>query len=95
MNLDSKKKGSWLKRRRSAEKVEINNDEDPLVEVKFKELLKLNGPDWYLVVPGIIFAGIQGAMFPLMAILFSDVLGVSVEFFKNLIFGLKNNTTLI
>ena len=89
MNLGSKKKGSWLKRRRSAEKVETDSDEDPLVEIKFTELLKLNRPDWYLVVPGVIFAGIQGAMFPLMAILFSDVLGVSLHLFKIVIFGLK------
>ena len=45
-------------------------------EVSFKELLKLNLPDWYFVLIGIIFSAIIGALFPLISILFSEVLRV-------------------
>ena len=47
------------------------------LQVKFKELLKLNRPDWPLVTVGIIVSGLVGALFPLMAILFSEMLEVS------------------
>ena len=45
-------------------------------KVPFRELLKLNKPDWYLVLLGIICSAIIGCLFPLMAILFSAVLEV-------------------
>lgn len=47
------------------------------LQVKFKDLLKLNRPDWLLVTVGIIVSGLVGALFPLMAILFSEMLEVS------------------
>ena len=59
---------------------DIETDEDPLVQVKFKELLKLDIPDWYLVIPGIIFTGIQGVAYVVLAVLFSEMLDVSLFF---------------
>ena len=47
------------------------------LQVKFKELLKLNRPDWLLVTIGIIVSGLVGAFFPVIAILFSEMLEVS------------------
>ena len=82
-----------------------STDEENLEKVPWKELLKLNIPDWYLVIPGskliggwdrvcvairhynfillifflgIIFSAIQGSMFPLMAIIFSSLLEVTI-----------------
>ena len=50
----------------------------PHRKVSFKELLKLNLPDWPLVLIGVILSALIGCLFPLMAILFSEVLRVSV-----------------
>lgn len=44
--------------------------------VTFRELLKLNLPDWPLVLIGVIMSAIIGVLFPLQAILFSDILRV-------------------
>ena len=51
-------------------------EEEGIQEVPFKELIKLNLPDWHFVLTGIIFSAIIGALFPLMSILFSEVLRV-------------------
>ena len=73
--IPSKKK--WLTRRKSSNKdKEAVSDADPLVEVTFKELLLLNKPDWYLVILGIVASSALGALFPMMAILFSGLLNV-------------------
>lgn len=48
--------------------------------VSFKELLKLNVPDWPLVLIGVILSAIIGCLFPLMAVLFSEVLRVSRQY---------------
>ena len=47
-------------------------------QVKFKDLLKLNAPDWHLVTTGIIMSTAVGCLFPLMSILFSQMLEVCV-----------------
>ena len=69
------KKGKKNGRKKSIEE-ELVSDADPLVSITFKELLKLNLPDWYLVVTGIIATGMLGVLFPLMSILFSGILEV-------------------
>ncbi len=46
-------------------------------KVSFAELLKLNKPDWLLVLVGVIGSAVLGVLFPLLAILFSNVLAVS------------------
>ena len=51
-------------------------NEEPLKPIPFKDLIKLNVPDWFLVIPGIVCAAGLGIMFPLMAILFSGFLEV-------------------
>lgn len=45
----------------------------------FVELLKLNKPDWPFVLVGVIFSAIIGCLFPLQAVLFSDILRVSEQ----------------
>jgi hypothetical protein len=52
-------------------------DEQTPEKVSFIELIKLNMPDWFLVIPGIFFSALLGASFPMMAIIFSSFLGVS------------------
>ena len=49
---------------------------EKLPKVPFKQLLKLNKPDWIFVLVGVICSAVIGCLFPLMAILFSDVLAV-------------------
>ena len=46
--------------------------------MKFLELIKLNFPDWPFVLMGIILSAIVGCLFPLMSILFSELLDVGV-----------------
>ena len=79
-NLDKTVQFDYENLRKENKVNEIATDEDPFIEVKFKELLKLNKPDWYLVVPGVIFTGIQGAMYVVLAVLFSEIINVSLFF---------------
>ena len=75
---DSSTTHAWSsssRKRRKSRDIE-ESDEDPLVQVTFKELLRLNKPDWLLVVVGVVSSGLIGALFPLMSILFSSVLEV-------------------
>ena len=48
--------------------------------MKFLELIKLNFPDWPFVLMGIILSAIVGCLFPLMSILFSELLEVGVAY---------------
>ena len=41
-----------------------------------RDLLKLNAPDWPLVTTGVIMSAAVGCLFPLMSILFSEMLEV-------------------
>lgn len=43
----------------------------------FVRLLQLNKLDWPLVLVGIVFSGLTGCLFPVMAIPFSEALRVS------------------
>ena len=47
-------------------------------DIPFIKLLKLNLPDWPLVLTGVLMSAVIGALFPLMSILFSEMLRVSV-----------------
>ena len=49
-----------------------------LSQVKFMDLLRLNAPDWFLVITGILMSGLVGCLFPLMSIFFSEMLEVCV-----------------
>lgn len=55
-----------------------DDEVEELDRIKFRELLALNIPDWYLVLLGVVCAAILGALFPLMAIIFSGILEVSM-----------------
>ena len=70
---EGKEKG---KKRKSITEAAMNETDD-LAEVTFKELLKLNLPDWYYVVLGVIASALFGALFPSLSVLFSDLLGVT------------------
>ena len=59
-----------LRRRHKTKKEKVQ-------KVPFIQLLKLNKPDWPLVLIGVLCSAVIGCLFPLMAILFSDVLRVS------------------
>ena len=50
-------------------------DED-LPSVPWLELIKLNLPDLYLVIPGVLAAAVIGALFPTLAVVFSGALEV-------------------
>ena len=50
--------------------------EEGVQEVSFRELVKLNLPDWYLLLMGIICSAIIGALFPILSVLFSEILRV-------------------
>ena len=47
-------------------------------EVSFSQLLKLNKPDWVLVLIGVLFSALIGCLFPIVSLLFSEVLRVSL-----------------
>ena len=49
-----------------------------LQRVSFTQLLKLNKPDWILVLVGVVCSAVFGCLFPLMATFFGDVLGVYI-----------------
>lgn len=51
---------------------------EKIEKVSFMELIKLNKPDWPFVLIGVICSAVIGCLFPLMAILFSGVLAVSL-----------------
>ena len=53
-----------------------------LQRVSFAQLLKLNKPDWHLVLIGIVFSAAMGCLFPLMATFFGDVLGVCMMLYQ-------------
>ena len=48
-----------------------------ILQVKFKDMLKLNAPDWHLVTTGVIMSGLFGCMFPIISVLFAEMLEVS------------------
>ena len=52
---------------------------EALPKLSLKELLKLNKPDWLLVLIGVVCSAVIGCLFPLMAILFSEVLRVGLS----------------
>ncbi len=41
-----------------------------------KRVMRMNGPEWHLIVLGCISAMVMGGVQPTMAILFSEMLGV-------------------
>ena len=44
--------------------------------ISYLQLLKLNKPDWFLVLVGVLFSAVIGCLFPLISLLFSEVLRV-------------------
>lgn len=47
-----------------------------MTRISFVDLLKLNQPDWFFVLVGIVCSALIGCLFPLIAIPFSEVLRV-------------------
>ena len=73
LEVKGRKRVRLLRRRHKKQKEDDDFKPPP---VSFLDLLKLNIPDWYFVLLGIIFSAIIGCLFPLMAILFSEALRV-------------------
>ena len=56
-----------------------DDEEEELPDLSFLELLKLNIPDWHLLILGIIGSALVGALFPSLSIIFSEALDVSAR----------------
>ena len=56
----------------------IDDDDDSLDEVTFKELLGLNLPDWQYVVVGISASALYGMLLPVASILLSRIVEVEI-----------------
>ena len=78
MNLEQEEESSmdlWhLSRKDNAD-----DEVEELEEIKFKELLALNLPDWYLVLLGVTFSILLGIAFPFMSVIFSGILAVGAR----------------
>ena len=61
---------------RSGEEESADADVEEVDQIKLQELLVLNLPDWYLVLLGVICSALLGALFPVVAIIFSGFLEV-------------------
>ena len=48
------------------------------VQVSLKRILAKNAPEWWIIILGLIAAGISGTVFPSFAIIFGEVLDVLV-----------------
>ena len=57
--------------------IQVNGVTEEINKLSWKELYKLNLPDWYWVLFGVIGSAILGAFYPLLSILFSEILRVS------------------
>ena len=53
-------------------------DDTKLRDISFLELLRLNKPDWPIVLLGVVASAVIGTLFPIMAPHFSEVLRVSM-----------------
>ena len=63
-------------RRASIKGLLKKDPEEAVRPVTFKELLRLNVPDWPFVLVGVLFSGALGTFFPIISILFSNILSV-------------------
>ena len=63
-------------RRASIKGLLKKDTEEPVLPVTFRELLSLNAPDWPFVVVGVLFSFVQGTFFPVISVLFSNILRV-------------------
>ena len=59
-------------------KADTKKDED-LPKASILRIMKLNAPEWQIIVVGVIASAINGGSMPAYAILFGEVLGVRPE----------------
>ena len=59
-------------------------EKEGVPDVSFKELIKLNFPDWHFVLVGVFFSAVIGALFPTISILFSEVIRVGHSLTRSL-----------
>ena len=64
------------KGRRASIKGLLKKDTEVVPPVTFRQLLALNLPDWPFVAVGVILSGVLGTFFPVISILFSNILKV-------------------
>ena len=58
------------------------------------EMLKLNKPDWLVVLVGVIFSSLLGSLFPIMAVLLSEVFRVRMSRHIHLVYETCQQVTL-
>ena len=74
-----RKRSSLVKLLPRSRKDSTDGEAEEPQQLRFLELLALNLPDWYLVLLGVICASLLGALFPVMAVVFSGFLKVGVD----------------
>lgn len=72
-----------------SENAESESEEEIMKKGSLTRILKLNGPEWPYLLVGSIAALVVGASFPIVAVIFGDVFGVSY------LFHLKSDITSI
>ena len=67
-----------LKRQVSSKKQQEEWDKE-IPQASFFRLMKVNAPEWWLIVIGVLAAIVNGSVFPVYSILFGEVLRVFQE----------------
>lgn len=57
---------------------DVDEEEQAALKVSIGQILKLNTPEWPYMLVGVICSSLQGTTIPIFAILFGEVLGVSI-----------------
>ena len=54
---------------------ETDEEKSKVANVPYMQILKWNGPEWFYLLSGAILSAATGAIQPIWALLFADVLG--------------------
>lgn len=52
-------------------------DEDEMEEASIWQIMKMNKPEWWQILVGCATSVVMGAMMPLFAVLFGEIIGVN------------------
>ena len=58
-------------------KNKVSQADHVLPSISFMELLRLNKPDWHIVLIGVAASAVMGTIYPIFAPVFSEILRVS------------------
>lgn len=56
----------------------FQDEDDTVAPISTLKILKMNASEWPYIVGGVMGAAIQGTVLPVYAVLFGEVLGVSL-----------------